>query len=71
MYSRVKDLREDNNFTQKDIASILSVTPSGYAKIERGDHVLTADVLIQLSNVYHVSIDYLLSQTDFPYRIQK
>ncbi|HEL1655583.1 TPA: helix-turn-helix transcriptional regulator [Streptococcus suis] len=70
MYRRLRDLREDNDFTQKYVAEKLSFTHSAYAKIERGEHTLSAEVLIQLSNLYNVSTDYLLGQTDFPHRIK-
>lgn len=70
MYPRIRNLREDNDLTQRDIADILSYTHSSYAKIERGERVLSAEVLIKLSNFYNVSIDYLLGQTDYPYRLQ-
>lgn len=70
MYRRLRDLREDNDFTQKYVAEKLSFTHSAYAKIERGEHILSADVIIKLSNLYNVSTDYLLGQTDFPHRIK-
>ncbi|HEM6591439.1 helix-turn-helix transcriptional regulator [Streptococcus suis] len=70
MYRRLRDLREDNDFTQKFVAEKLSFTHSAYAKIERGERTLSAEVLIQLSNLYNVSTDYLLGQTDFPHRIK-
>lgn len=50
MYRRLRDLREDHDLTQKQIAKILSFTNSAYAKIERGEHALTADVLVTLSS---------------------
>ncbi|HHD9062938.1 TPA: helix-turn-helix domain-containing protein [Streptococcus pneumoniae] len=52
------------------MAKILSFTNSAYAKIERGEHTLTADVLVTLSNFYDVSTDYLLELTDFPDKIR-
>ena len=71
MYQRLRDLREDHDLTQKQGAAYLSFTQSAYAKIERGERVLTAEVLIKLSNLYGVSVDYLLGLTDFPKRIHK
>ena len=70
MYRRLRDLREDHDLTQKQIAKILSFTNSAYAKIERGEHALTADVLVTLSNFYDVSTDYLLGLTEFPDKIR-
>lgn len=63
MYRRLRDLREDHDLPQKQIATILSFTNSAYAKIERGEHALTADVLVKLSDFYDVSTDYLLGLT--------
>lgn len=48
MYRRLRDLREDNDFTQKYVAEKLSFTHSAYAKIERGERILSADVIIKL-----------------------
>lgn len=68
MYQRIRDLREDNDLTQKEVASLLSFTHSAYAKIERGERILSAEVLIKISNLYDVNVDYLLGLTDLPYR---
>lgn len=70
MYRRLRDLREDHDLPQKQIATILSFTNSAYAKIERGEHALMADVLVKLSDFYDVSTDYLLGLTDFPDKIR-
>ena len=59
MYQRIRDLREDHYFTQKFVANLLSFSHTNYAKIERGEVALTADVLVQLSKLYNVSTDYL------------
>lgn len=71
MYKRLRDLREDRDLTQKRVAEYLSFTHSAYAKIERGERILSAEILIKLSNLYSVSIDYLLGLSDFPDRIIK
>ena len=70
MYQRLRDLREDKDLTQKQVATYLSFTHSAYAKIEIGERILSAEILIKLSDLYNVSIDYLLDQTDFPNRYQ-
>ena len=70
MYQRIRDLREDHDFTQRFVANLLSFSHTNYAKIERGERILSADVIIKLSNLYNVSTDYLLGQTDFPHRIK-
>ncbi|HEM4729304.1 TPA: helix-turn-helix transcriptional regulator [Streptococcus suis] len=69
MYQRLRDLREDNDYTQKDVANHLTLTHSAYAKIERGDRQLSVEVLIKLSSLYAVSTDYLLDLSDYPKRI--
>ena len=68
MKNRVKDLREDYDLTQQQVAEAIGMTQRKYSYIETGSQPLTADVLIKLSNLYHVSIDYLLAQTDNPRR---
>lgn len=70
MYQRIRDLREDHDFTQRFVANLLSFSHTNYAKIERGEVALTADVLVQLSKLYNVSTDYLLGLTDYPDRIE-
>lgn len=60
MYQRIRYLREDNDFTQRFVADRLSFSHTNYAKIESGEVVLTADILIKLSELYYVSRDYLL-----------
>ena len=70
MYRRLKDLREDRDFSQKEIGNFLAYTHSAYSKIERGERVLSAEVLIELSSLHNVSTDYLLGLTDCPDRIK-
>lgn len=69
MYQRLRDLREDRDMTQQDVARYLSFTHSAYAKIERGERTLSAEMLIKLSTLYDVSTDYLLGLTDYPKRL--
>lgn len=64
LYKRLKELREDNDYKQSDIAKILNMTQQQYSKIEKGITEITADRLIKLSLLYNVSIDYLLSLTN-------
>ena len=68
MKNRVKDLREDYDLTQQQVAEAIGITQRKYSYIETGSQPLTADILIKLANLYHVSIDYLLAQTDNPRR---
>lgn len=61
---RLKDLREDSDFTQKKIADLLHIRQNTYCQYENGQRQVPIDVLIKLSRIYDVSVDYLLDITD-------
>ena len=63
MKNRIKDLREDNDFLQKDIAKILNITIRQYRRIEKNENELSYAKLTTLANFYNVSIDYILGYT--------
>ena len=67
-YQKIRDLREDHDLTQTDIAQILSCSQVCYSRYELGSRDIPADVLIRLSNFYNVSVDYLLGQSENPKR---
>jgi transcriptional regulator with XRE-family HTH domain len=64
MYRRIRDLREDADLLQKDVADILQCTQVCYSHYETGKRDIPTDVLIALADFYHTSIDYLLGVTD-------
>ncbi len=64
MYKRIRDLREDRDLNQTQIAKILGMSQTGYSKYETGENDLPTTVLIKLSRFYDTSIDYLLGETD-------
>ena len=64
MDNRIKDLREDADYTQTQIAEMIGITQRKYSYIETGVQPLTEELLVRLSEVYDVSIDYILKQTD-------
>ena len=66
MYLRIRDLREDYDLTQKQIAQYLLCDQSLYSKYERGERVMPAELLLQLARLYSTSVDYLLGLTDCP-----
>lgn len=68
MKNRIKDLREDHDLTQQQIAEQIGITQRKYSYIETGTQPLTDDLLIRLANYYRVSIDHLLRQTNNPTR---
>ena len=67
--NRVRELREDNDLTQQQVADSIGITQRKYSYLETGTQPLTDEILIKLANFYHISIDYLLRQTDNPKRI--
>ena len=66
--NRIKDLREDADLTQQQIADAIGITQRKYSYVETGTQPLTDELLIRLANYYKVSIDYLLKQTNNPRR---
>ncbi len=66
MYSRIRDLRDDNDLKQRELAEILNCSQRVYSNYERGDLDIPTEILIKLSNYYNVSIDYILNNTDNP-----
>lgn len=67
--NRIRDLREDSDLTQQQVADAIGITQRKYSYIETGQQQLTDDILIKLANFYNVSIDYLLRQTANPSEI--
>ena len=63
---RVKELREDNDLYQKQIAGILKMKQQQYARYEIGKRDIPLDCLIELAKFYNVSTDYILELTDDP-----
>lgn len=61
IYQRVRDIREDNDKTQAEIAAILNEHLTTYRRWESGEHEIPVHILIKLSEYYKVSIDYLVS----------
>ncbi|MBQ8894320.1 MAG: helix-turn-helix transcriptional regulator [Clostridia bacterium] len=64
MYKRIRDLREDRDLRQKDIAKLLGMSQTGYSKYETGENDIPTSILIQLADFYGTSVDYLLGRTD-------
>ncbi len=61
---RIRDLREDNDKTQQEIADILGTSQTMYARYERGANELPIHHLIKLCELYNVSADYILGLSD-------
>lgn len=61
---RIKDLREDNDIKQKELAEFLHIKQNTYSQYENGQRQLPIDILIKLAQFYNVSTDYILGLTD-------
>ena len=68
MYQKIRDLREDNDLKQREIAAYLNCSQRTYSNYELGQRDIPTDVLIRLSKFYDVSVDYLLGLTANPKR---
>ena len=66
MLTRLRDLREDKDLTQKQLAALLKIPQTTYSDYELGNLNVPADVLIKLASFYKTSVDYLLFVTDNP-----
>ena len=64
MMLKIKDLREDNDLTQAQIAELLMCDQSLYSKYERGEREIPLRLLIILSDYYNVSLDYIVGRTN-------
>ncbi len=62
--NRLKEIREDRDLFQKDLAHILSISQTGYSKYEVGTNDIPTEILVKLAIFYGTSIDYLLCLTD-------
>ena len=61
---RIRDLREDRDLTQKQIAQMLGMSQTGYSKYETGENDIPTAILIKLAEFYQTTTDYLLGRTD-------
>lgn len=68
MRNRIRDLREDHDLTQQQVADTIGITQRKYSYLETGTQQLPAEILVQLAHLYNVSVDYILYETDFPGR---
>ena len=68
MYPRIRDMREDHDMSQTELAKKLGMSQTGYSKYETGENDIPTSILIELARLYNTSIDYLLGETDNPTR---
>lgn len=63
-FKRLKDLRIDNDYLQKDIAKYLGITQQYYSRYELGQFTIPIEQIIKLAKLYNVSIDYIVGLSD-------
>ena len=61
---RIRDLREDNDLTQKVVADYLHIKQNTYSQYENGQRQIPVSILIKLAEYYNTSVDYILKLTD-------
>ena len=64
MYRRIRELRQDRDLTQNQIAQMLNMSQTGYSKYETGENDIPTQVLIKLADFYKTSVDYILGRTN-------
>lgn len=64
MYRRIRDLREDKNLSQTQVAEILHCSQRIYSNYERGEVDIPTSILIRLADLHQTSTDYLLGRTN-------
>jgi len=62
--NRLRDLREDKDMTQKQLAAVISMSQTGYSKYETGENDIPTQILSDLADFYNTSVDYILCRTD-------
>lgn len=64
MYGRLRDLRENRDMSQTQMAKILGMSQTGYSKYETGENDIPTEILIKLADFHEVSVDYILNRTN-------
>lgn len=70
-YQRLRDVREDKDLKQQNIADILGIGQSDYSKYERGVNMMGIDKYIKLAQYYNISLDYLCGLIDEPEKLRR
>lgn len=63
-YQRIRDLREDRDYSQEYVGKVLNLSQHAYAYYESGERLIPPEILSALADLYDVSVDYLLGRTD-------
>ena len=65
-YNRIRDLRDDHDLTQRQVAERLGMSQPQYFRYEQGYRDIPTDILLALAELYQTSTDYILGRTDDP-----
>ncbi len=64
MYPRIRDLREDKDMNQTQMAKVLNMSQTGYSKYETGENDIPTNILISLAEFHKTNVDYILGITE-------
>ena len=70
LHEKIRLMRELNHWTQEELAEKLNISPSGYAKIERGENSVNVERLEQIANVFNIDVWQLMKPDDKTYVLQ-
>ena len=60
IYKRIRDLREDKDLTQKDLANYLNVSQKSYSRYERGERTIAPEILSKIATFHDTTVDYFI-----------
>ena len=63
-YQRIRDLREDHNLSQKDVAEYLNIKQNTYSRYETNDRSIPLEIISKLADYYDTSVDYIIKRTN-------
>lgn len=64
IYERIRNLREDKDLTQTDIANYLHISQRTYSRYENDERAIPIEILSKLADFHHTSVDYLINRTN-------
>lgn len=70
IFERIHNLREDKDWSQEYVVSLLCISQRSYSHYEKGERGLPTDILLKLADIHKISTDYILNQTNNPKPIQ-
>ena len=70
-FQRLRDMREDRDLTQIDVANVLNINQTQYSRYELGKQMMGIDKYIILAKYYNVSLDFLAGLIDFPEKLKR